>query len=482
MDSRAGIQISKRTFLQTLLILLALMLLAGGLTRLLPAGQYQRALVDGLERIDPDSFQTIPSPVYPVWRWFTAPVEVLFAEGSLTLIAVGVFVLMVASAFAVLDQTGVVRAMVAGIVRLAGGRKYLLLLAVSLFFMALGALFGLFEEVVPLVPVIVALSYSLGWDALTGLGMSILATNLGFSAALTNPFTVGIAQGLAGLPLFSGIGLRLVIFIVIYVIFALFLTGYARRIERDPQRSPVYREDQAARKRALARDAGLGQAPPHLGRALAWLGGCAALVGIALALTPFVPALGSLSLPLVGVLFFAGGIGAGLLSGAGRKTVGRALRDGLLGILPGLPLILMAVSVKHIVVQGAILDTMLHAASGPLQGMSPFAAALVLYGLALGIEVFIAAGSAKALLMMPILLPLADLAGVTRQTTVLAYCFGDGLSNLIYPTNAVLLICLGLTTVSYPKWLLWSLHLWVPVVLVSLGFTALAVAIGYGPF
>ena len=131
---------------------------------------------------------------------------------------------------------------------------------------------------------------------------------------------------------------------------------------------------------------------------------------------------------------------------------------------------------------GGITDTILHAAAQPLTNVSPFVGALVVYLLALGIEFFIASGSAKAFLMMPIVLPLADIIGVTRQTAVLAYCFGDGFSNLAYPTNPVLLICLGLTVVSYPKWLRWTAKLWLWVVLATAALLGVAVLIGYGPF
>jgi uncharacterized ion transporter superfamily protein YfcC len=181
------------------------------------------------------------------------------------------------------------------------------------------------------------------------------------------------------------------------------------------------------------------------------------------------------------LLFLVAGVGAGTIAGAGKK-VWTALGQGVVGILPAIPLILMAVSVKHIVVQGGILDTVLHWASEPLSSAGPFATALLIYFLALLIEVFVASGSAKAFLMMPILLPLAGLIGVTSQVTVLAYCFGDGFSNLMYPTNPVLLICLGLTTVRYSKWLKWSLPLWIAVIAVTVVFLGIAVAIGFGPF
>ncbi len=482
MSKRAGIQIGRRMFIQSLAILFLLMTVAGILTLVVPAGQYTRTATDGREMIDPDSFRTIARPDYPIWRWLLAPLEVLAAPGNVTLIAIMVFLLFIGGSFAVLESCGLIHALLARIVARFAARKYALLLAMSLLFMLMGAFFGIFEEVVPLVPVAIALAYSLGWDALTGLGMSILAVNLGFSAAVTNPFTLGVAQELAGLPLFSGAALRVAIFGVMYGLLALFLTRYARRIERDPQASPIYGEDGADRGRFR-----LGTFPAaatdnrRLGRALGWFGACLVLILATLFGAPFVPALSDYALPIVGVLFLVAGLGAGLVSGAGRK-VWWALGQGVLGILPAIPLILMAASVKHIVMEGAILDTILHWAAAPLSSASPFATAILVYGLALLIELFVASGSAKAFLVMPILLPLAGLVGLSSQVTVLAYCFGDGFSNLMYPTNPVLLICLGLTTVRYSKWLAWTLPLWLVVIAVSVAFLGLAVAIGYGPF
>ncbi|MBN2549534.1 MAG: YfcC family protein [Anaerolineales bacterium] len=483
MEEKAGAQISTRAFLQSLVILFVLMMGAGILTRLISAGSYARLEVDGREVIDAQSFQHIPAPDYPVWRWFTAPLEVLWGPDSLTIITIIIFLLMVGVSFAVLDKSGLLKAALGRIVSAFGGRKYLLLSVISLFFMAIGAFFGIFEEVVPLVPLIVALSYLLGWDALVGLGMSILATNMGFSAAITNPFTIGVAQKLADLPLFSGAGFRVLIFLVIYGIFIFFLTRYARRIERNPQASPVYVEDQTGRaKYGQLKLEEMLASGSQTGRASIWLLIFMVLILVVLVAGPFIPAISSFSLPIVGLLFFIGGLGAGLLSGSPRATVLKAVKEGLLGIAPAIPLILMAASIKHIVAQGGILDTILHSASQLFTQASPFVASLMIYLLALLIEFFIGSGSAKAFLLMPILLPLADLVGVTRQIAVTAYCFGDGFSNLAYPTNPVLLICLGLTVVSYPKWLRWTLPLWAGVVAATILFLGIGVMIGFGPF
>lgn len=482
MEQKAGAQIGKRAFIQSLVILFVLMMAAGILTLVIPAGQYSRIEVDGRETIDPASYQLTERPNYPVWRWFIAPFEVLGSDSGLTVIVIIVVLFFAGGAFAVMDKTGTLRAFIGRIVRQYSGQKYTLLWMVSLAFMFLGATLGTFEEVVLLVPVMIALAYSLGWDALVGLGMSILATNMGFSAAISNPYTLGVSQQLAGLPLFSGAWFRLIIFVVIYFIFMWFLSSYARKIDKDPTASLVHGEDNAEREKYKSMDASLIEVDPKQHRAMNFFGFFLIFIFVIMLAGPFVPAISDYALPIVGILFLIGGLGAGFISGAGGKTVWQGLIEGWGGLAPSVPLILMAASIRFIIDSGGVTDTILHAAAEPFQQLGAFPAALVVYVLALGIEFFIASGSAKAFLMIPIVLPLADLIGVTRQTAVLAYIFGDGFSNLAYPTNPVLLISLGLTVVSYPKWLRWTAKLWLWVILATVAFLGVAVAINFGPF
>ncbi|MCX6068862.1 MAG: AbgT family transporter [Chloroflexi bacterium] len=482
MEQKAGAQISQRAFFQSLAILFVLMMVAGILTLVIPAGQYAHIDVDGRQTIDPASFKLIDHPNYPVWRWFIAPIEVLGSSSGLTVIVIIIVLFFAGGAFAVMDKTGTLRAFIGNIVRRFSGRKYTLLWVVALAFMFLGATLGTFEEVVLLVPLMIALSYTLGWDALVGLGMSILATNMGFSAAISNPYTLGVSQQLAGLPLFSGAWFRVIIFVVIYLIFASFLSGYAHKIDKDPKKSLLHGEDLAEREKYKTVDASFIADDPKQDRAMQFFGLFVILIFISMLSAPFVPAISDYALPIVGILFLIGGLGAGFISGAGRRVVWQGLIEGWGGLAPSVPLILMAASIRFIIDSGGVTDTILHAAADPFTKLGAFPAAIVIYGLALGIEFFIASGSAKAFLMMPIVLPLADLIGVTRQTAVLAYIFGDGFSNLAYPTNPVLLISLGLTVVSYPKWLRWTAKLWLWVILATVAFLGIAVAIGLGPF
>ncbi len=431
--------------------------------------------------VDPQSFEFIDSPSYPVWRWFTAPIEVLGGPNGFTIIVIIVFLLMVGAAFSVLERSGILRYLLGNIVRVFSKKKYVLLMVISLFFMVIGAFFGIFEEVVPLVPLMIGLSLFMGWDVLVGLGLSILAVNMGFSAAVTNPFTIGVAQEIAGLPLFSGAWFRILIFITIYTILVIFLIRYAKRSEAEsqnsPDRTPAHPENQFTDGFSPRP----GTKPESFRRAVNWLVVFLVLILLTLVSGPILPVLADFTLPLVGVLFLIAGIGAGMIATADPKETLRTAFQGMVSIAPAILLILMAASIQFIVYQGAILDTILFQASTRIAQTSPYIAVLFVYALSLGIEFFVPSGSAKAFLLMPILTPLADLVGITRQVTVTAYCFGDGFSNLIYPTNPVLLICLGLAMMGYTKWLKWTLKLWGWVMLATVMFLWLGIAIGYGP-
>ncbi|MBN1230270.1 MAG: YfcC family protein [Anaerolineales bacterium] len=485
MENQSSAQISTKAFIQSVLILLVLMIAAGVLTLVIPSGHFNRLMIDGREVIDPLSFQFTEKPDYPVWRWLTAPMEVLWGPDSLTIVVIIVFILLVAGAFAIVERAGIIHAGLSAIVKKFGNRKYVLLLVISFFFMILGAFFGLFEEIVPLVPIMIALAYFLGWDALVGLAMSILATNLGFSAAITNPFTIGVAQRLADLPPFSGWLFRIPIFLSIYAVFAVFIYRYAKKVDKDPQTSLVYGEDGKERLKYKDLDfANLNTTTKGIKGATIWFGVFVVLIIAVLMGGNFVPfiAENGITLPLVGLLFFIGGVGAGFITDTPGKDLMKALGSGIMGFLPGVILILMAASIKVIVTEGGVIDTILYHSANWFEHTTPLTASIIIYVLALIMELFIGSAGAKAVLLMPILLPLGDLVGVTRQIAVTAYCFGDGFSNLAYPTNPVLLIALGLASVGYAKWMRWTWPLWVVIIALSIGFLVLATAIGYGPF
>jgi len=182
------------------------------------------------------------------------------------------------------------------------------------------------------------------------------------------------------------------------------------------------------------------------------------------------------------MLFLIGGAGGGLIAGIGIKTTGKYFGKGVLGILPGVLLVLMAYSVKHIIVTGKIMDTILFNAAQMISRSPPMTAAFLIYAVTLVMNFFIVSASAKAFLMMPILVPLADLVGVTRQTAIMGFNFGDGFSSMLFPTNAILLIALSFSVVGFTKWVAWTWKLQLVLLILTAAFLAFAVKTGFGPF
>lgn len=477
------LKIGKRAFIFAALIILCLMILSGVLTRLVPAGSYDRVLVDGRQEVVSGSFRFIDQDPYPVWRWFTAPVEVLFAEDNLTLITIILFLIFVGGAFTILERAEVLSAFLIRVVHRFRGRRFLLMALIQLFFMFSAAVLGIFEAMVPLIVFVVPLAHMLGWDSMTGLGMSLLPLAFGFSAAVTNPFTIGVAQSIAELPLFSGAWLRIIFFALVYLSVLLFVRRYAKSIERAPEQSLVWAEDATLRQLHGGGSAEtLESLPRPLARALHFFAGAMGMAVVFIIVSSRIPSISFLAFPVMALLFLLGGVGSGLLCGRGPVWVARTFLAGAAQMLPGVLLVMMAMSVKHIVDGGGITDTVLFTASERIAEAGPLGSAFLIYALTLGMNFFIGSASAKAFLMMPSLTPLADLVGVTRQTAVLAFGFGDGFSNMVYPTNALLLIALSLTVVSYPRWIRWTFPLQILMLVLSGLFLSVAVHIDYGPF
>lgn len=481
MDNpKAGIQISKKSFFASVIILFILMIAAGILTKLIPAGSYSRIIIDGRETIDPNSFVFISDVNFPIYRWFTAPIEVLWSADALTVIVIIFFILFIGATFAILDKSGILKYIMNSIVIRFESDKYKLLAILTLFFMLFGSIFGIFEELVALVPISITLAYSMGWDSLVGLGMSALASGFGFAAAIFNPFTIGVAQKLAGLPAFSGIIFRLLIFGIIYSCLIIFLIRYAKKIEKNPKLSMVYEEDKLHKMKYKKEEIEIDN--PKLKKAVRVFIGFLILIVALILAGFFIDGLSDISLPLVAILFLIGGLTSGKISKYREKGILKDLLQGLLGIAPAVLLILMAMSVKLIINNGGTMDTILYYASAKISSLSPYMAGFFIYLLVLFLNFFIGSGSAKAFLIIPIITPLTDLVGITRQVAVQAFCFGDGFSNMLYPTNAVLMIALGLTVVSYPKWFKWTIKLQSLVFLITVLLLFAAISFEYGPF
>ena len=459
-----GLNISARSFITAITVILVLMIATYLLTLLVPSGEYQRITDEnGNEVLDTNAGFTYVDGGIPFWRWLLSPILVLGAEGSGTLIAVIAFLLVIGGIFTALDSCGLIRYMLGRLAcRFAASRNRLMAI-VMLFFMALGAMIGSFEECVPLVPIVVALSLRLGWDAPVGVGMSLLATGCGFASGICNPFTVGVAQELAGLVMFSGAWLRVLSFVLIYGLLYLFVFLYARRIER-PVSSELGEQ--------LTSDAKMDRATLAF---VSILGG-----GIALVLSSgFIAALRDYTMIIVAVTFLAAGVTACLLCGMGGKRLGRASLSGVIGIFPAVIMILMASSIKYTLEEASVLDTILYGAVGAADAMPRWCVILFVYLIVLVANFFIPSGSAKAFMLIPLIVPMAGIFGISAQLCVVAFAFGDGFSNVLYPTNPALLIGLGLADVSYGRWFRWCWKFQLLNLLLTSGILLFGLFVGY---
>ena len=462
-NSKKGLGISTRSFVVALVIIFILMCVTYAVTFIVPGGQYERVEENGQEIIVTDSFQYTEGGM-PFWKWILSPFLVLGAEGSGTIIAVIIFLLLVGGVFNALDKSGMMKYMLGKIVSRFGAVRYKLLAIIVFFFMAMGAFIGSFEECVPLVPIVVGLALALGWDELTGLGMSLLAIGCGFAAGVCNPFTVGVAQELAGLPMFSGIWLRLVAFALIYIVVLLFIRHHAKKVERPIEAQELNKE--------FVHDKNMDVALVIFAVVLG-SGICVVLSSV------FVPAIQDYTMIIVALTFLVAGVGSVLMAGMDTAALTRHFFNGIASILPAVLMILMASSIKYTLVEGGILDTLLYYAVEIAQQLPLELMILFIYLIVLFMNFFISSGSAKAFLLIPVVVPLGQIFGISPQLSVLAFAFGDGFSNILYPTNAVLLISLGLANVSYGKWFKWTWKIQAIILALTSALLLLGLALNY---
>ena len=462
---KKGLNVSVKSFAGAIAVILALMIFTYALTFFIPGGEYARTLdADGNTIIDAEGGFSYVDGGLPLWKWLLSPVLVLGADGGGMMIAIIVFLLVIGGVFNSLDADGLMKYMLDKIVYHFGGARYKLMAVVMFFFMGMGAFIGSFEECIPLVPIVVSLAVSLGWDVMTGMAMSLLAVGSGFASGVCNPFTVGVAQSLAGLPMFSGIWYRLVGFVVIYAILFVFTFRHAKKVSVNTS-AEISRIPFTPDKKM---DKGLIS--------------FASIVGFGMLLvlsSGFITVLQDYTMVIVAVMFLIAGITAVLVSGMSGKDLGKYFGKGVVGILPAVLMLLLASSIKYILTEAKILDTILYWAVGTASGMPTWMIILFVYLIVLVMNFFISSGSAKAFLLIPLIVPMAQLFGIEAQLCIMAFAFGDGFSNVFYPTNAALLIALGLTDVSYGKWVKFSWKFQLVNLLVTSGLLLLGWVIGY---
>ena len=465
--------ISVRSFVTVMVLLLAVLLLSGSLSYFVPQGSFQRA-TDG--NIIPGSYQAGDVEGIALWRIFTAPVRVFASEDAITIIMISVFLLVMSGIFNLLDKTGGIKAFIAYIMRSLKNSGRQVICITVLVFMLFGSLFGMFEELVTLLPLIIVFMLSMQLDTMVGLGTCLMAACFGFSTAITNPFSVGTAAQLAGIPVSSGAWLRVVFFVIVYVLLCIFLLGYLKMIRRDPKRSPSYEIDQKKRENLMVQKEDSSQDQQKIFRVYALF---FAIQGALLVAIACVRAISGLAIPILAASFLIFGLLAGQLVCKNFRAVLSYFLKGGAAMLPAVAMIALASSVKLVMAESNIIDTVMHSVLQLLEGKGKFVTILLIYGLILFLQLFIGSASAKIFLVMPIVLPITNALGISPTLVILTYCMADGFTDVILPTNPVLLIGLSMANVSYWKWLKWTWKLQLLLFIVSVLVLFLGVSVGY---
>jgi len=426
-ERQYGVKISPKMIIGMCILFFVLLIGVGILTKVLPQGAYERTTVDGQETIVNGTYQLIENPTtLPVWKWFTAPVEVLFSsDGPLVMFVIFLSV-FIGGIYYVLDKADILKRLIAWIYRKFNGRRYAILFFMVSAFLVLGSTIGFGESIIGIIPLMILMSISFGWDSLIGVALCYLATTRGYAASTLNPYGTALVQSIAGVPVYSGLWMRIIYFVLTSAVLIVFVYLYAKRIERDPKKSFTYETDQKWREQYT------GQA---------------------------------------------------LFSYEKRKyPFGELIKDffkGALNILPTGLIACLILGIQYLIKEGNVLDTIIYGLSHLTANASPFGAALIMCAFVLVVEIALPGTMVKALTILPILVPLGEFSGISRQSTSLIFAIGDAFPNMLYPTDSLLIFTLAILGCRYKSWIKW---LW-PYVLVcaavSVGIIGLAVAVGY---
>lgn len=438
---------------------------------IVPVGSYDRVMVDGQEIVDPESYHSVErSPITP----FNLLVSVTLGmqRGS----AIIFFLLIIGAMFAILDGTGAINAGMTNIVRAMKGKEFLMIPVCMIVFGMGSAFCANFEEFLAFVPLVLACCLTMGFDSLTAVGIIFCAAAAGYGGAITNAFTTGIAQSIAGLPMFSGMGLRIAVFVVLLIVSIIYVTWHALRVKKNPQLSSTYEMDLVTAKNvALNVDNSVPLTTRQKIVLVIFVGGIAFTVYGIIVKGYYIDELAG--------IFLAIGIIGGLVGGLRPGEICEHFEKGCVNMLFPCLMVGLANSVIILLEQSNMMDSIIHLLASALNGLSPMLTAFGMFITTDLFNVLIPSGSGKAAIVMPIMVPLADMMDITRQTSVLAFQLGDAFTNVMAPTGGEILAALAMCGgVSFKKWMKYLLPLFIAWWIVAFIFLAIAVQTGYGPF
>ena len=445
-------------FPHPLVLIVGFIILAAALSYVLPAGEFTRHLdtVTGRQVVIAGSYHTVPAtPVGPLDVLVDVP------KGLADAAAVVFLIFLAGGAFTVVDQTGALRFGVDWLLRRAHGREVLVIPLVGTLFATMGALENMGEEIIPLVPVLLVLMRRLGYPVLTAVAASVGAAFVGASFSPINPFQVGIAQKLAQLPLLSGGAYRMGFLLVAVGLWLWATTRHAVRYRQAPDLSLDENEVTAGPATTSAR--------PGLVLLLMLAAFAMFAYGVVQLHWEF---------EQMSALFLGLGVVAGLLGGRGLTVTAEGFITGFRDIAFSALLIGFERAIFVVLEQGHVVDTIVHGLAAPLGHLPVALAALGMMGVQTLLHVPVPSGSGQATLTMPLLVPLSDILGLSRQVTVLAFQYGAGLCELITPTNGTLMAMLAATGVRFEQWIRFAAPLW--AALFALGAVAVVAGIAAG--
>jgi uncharacterized ion transporter superfamily protein YfcC len=437
----------------TFVLLFAILTLIALATWFVPGGKYDTHLVNGKQLVDPATFHYVASAPQGLVALMKAPIKGFVEAAQI----IG-FVLIVGGAFAVVQKTEAIDTAIRSIARAHAHSKLVRATIIPVFvtlFSLGGATFGMNEEVIPFVLIFVPLALALGYDTVVGVSIPFLGSQVGFGAAFLNPFNVGIAQGIAGVPVFSGIGYRLVVWAAATFVTIAFLMWYAARVKNNPALSPTFVLDQAKRQEHAVAVSPEEHVNEHMS------GRHAAVLAIfALALCTMVVGVVKYDwfIDEIAALFLAMAIVVGVVGRLGADSWVASFMQGAKDLAPTALVIAIARATMILARDAHIIDTMLHGLMPLVQSSHPVFAAQKMYLIQSVINFFIHSGTGQAALTMPIMAPLADLVGVTRQTAILAFQLGE-LSTPMIPTSGITVGVLALARVPWLTWAKWMIPL-----------------------
>ncbi|GIO24117.1 YfcC family protein [Oceanobacillus sp. J11TS1] len=450
-------------------ILFIFLLLAAILTYIIPAGSYERETAEnGIDVIVPNSYNQIEQQPVSVIELFKSIQDGMIGGAGLIFL-----VLTIGGAFAVIEKTGAIDNLIMKTIKGTQNREWLLIIIVAALFSIFGALGIIVNAVIAFIPVGIILARAMKMDAIVGVAIIYLGAYAGFAIGFLDPMTTGFAQQIAQIPLFSGIGFRIIMYITTVSATIAYIIWYANRVKKDPTKS-ILSDNPFPKLHEKSMDDVDGKLTPiQLLTLLILVAGIATYVYGVFQLDWAIDEMAG--------IFIAVAILAAIISKMGANKMVEEFMNGAKGVLYGALIIGMARSIVVVLENGYVLDTVVYGIATVLEPFSSITGAIAMF---VGNGIFnliVSSGSGQAAIVMPIMTPLADLMDIPRQVAVQAYTLGDGFTNIITPLSGVLMANLAIAGIPWTKWLKFAMPLVGIWYVIGIIFIVIAVLINWGP-